>query len=103
MPNADTVSAIGDLPWPALIVLALLVGVLGATFIVVKFGEGRKAQPKTEDFQVRLATFDPAQIAVLIQEISRNTDGAEDHCRCLQELGRDMREFCRVVQRTLKE
>lgn len=91
MPDDKTVTAFGALPWPALLVLAGVVLVLGAILIWVKFGDGRREGPKTEDFQVKLATFDPRKIEALTDAMERNTDAV-----C--ELGRDVREAGRVLR-----
>lgn len=98
VPDAQTVAAFGTLPLPALIILAMVVAALGGSFIFVKFGDGRKSGPKTEDFQVRLATFDPKSIALLIQEIGKASFETERQTEAAQELGRDIRELCRIMR-----
>lgn len=102
MPNADTVQAFGTLPLPALIVLALVVAGLGAWFIYVKFGDGKRAEPASKDFQVKLATFDPATMNVLIQEIGKSNYETERLVDACHELGADMRELTRTMKEALR-
>lgn len=91
VPDAQTVAAFGQLPLPALLVFGGIVGALGIALIWVKFGHGKKAA-SGETFDIKLATFDPRTIAVLIQELDRNTEANAD-------LGRDIRELTRTLDR----
>lgn len=102
MPNAEAVQAFGSLPLPALIILALIIAGLGGLFIYVKFGDGKRSEPATTDFQVKLATFDPATMQMLIQEIGKSNYETERLNDGVRDLGADVRELTRTVKEVLR-
>ena len=84
MPDAETVSALGSLPLPALVILAIVVAVVASVFIFVKFGEGRKAEKGPQaDLEVKLATFDPRLIQALVSEMARLAERVDHNSEML--------------------
>lgn len=86
MPDAAAVHEFGKLPLPVLVILAAIAVVLGGIYIVTKFNDGRRIGAKSEDFEVKLATFDARHMQALSGALERNAEAAEDLTTAMKSL-----------------